>query len=275
MTEKLRKGSFMNVEIAQRLASMRREKGYSQEELAARLGLSRQAVSKWERAESSPDTGNLVALAKLYGVTVDELLRVEEDIEDDVRFEECDRDAVDTGATKEAQIQAQEAAVRANEAAVRAAQAAVAAAQARATAEQAHAPAPVGQPASVAPGQQPAPAPAPVGQSAPAASAQQPAPSAASVPSAVHMQQPVVPQPRQTWSPQESDAARHGEDGRRRGRGPWTTFPYPILCVIVFLALGFFCGAWHPGWLVFLTIPLYYWIAHIIENDPNYRAGRR
>ena len=44
----------MNVEIAQRLAEMRRAKGYSQEELAEKLGLSRQAVSKWERAESSP-----------------------------------------------------------------------------------------------------------------------------------------------------------------------------------------------------------------------------
>ena len=63
----------MNVEIAQRLAAMRREKGYSQEELANRLGLSRQAVSKWERAESSPDTGNLIALADLYGVTLDDL----------------------------------------------------------------------------------------------------------------------------------------------------------------------------------------------------------
>ena len=77
----------MNVEIAQRLAEMRREKGFSQEELAARLGLSRQAVSKWERAESSPDTGNLIALADLYGVTLDELVRVEADIADDVTFE--------------------------------------------------------------------------------------------------------------------------------------------------------------------------------------------
>ena len=70
----------MNVEIAQRLAEMRRAKGYSQEELAEKLGLSRQAVSKWERAESSPDTGNIIALAKLYGVTIDELLRVDEDV---------------------------------------------------------------------------------------------------------------------------------------------------------------------------------------------------
>lgn len=131
MSPTSKKGSFMNVEIAQRLAAMRREQGYSQEELAERLGLSRQAVSKWERAESSPDTGNLIALAKLYGVSLDDLLRIDEDVVDDVAFEEKDKHAT-------AEAQAQEAAVRANEAAVRAAQAAVAAAQARATAEQAH-----------------------------------------------------------------------------------------------------------------------------------------
>lgn len=42
----------MNVETAQRLADLRRSKGFSQEGLARKLGLSRQAVSKWERAES-------------------------------------------------------------------------------------------------------------------------------------------------------------------------------------------------------------------------------
>ena len=64
----------MNVETAQRLADLRRSKGFSQEGLARKLGLSRQAVSKWERAESSPDTENLISLAKLYGVSLDELL---------------------------------------------------------------------------------------------------------------------------------------------------------------------------------------------------------
>ena len=71
----------MNIEIANRLAKLRKEKGYSQEELAEKLGLSRQAVSKWDRAESSPDTDNLICLAKLYNVSLDELLRTEEDIE--------------------------------------------------------------------------------------------------------------------------------------------------------------------------------------------------
>ena len=81
----------MNVKIAQRLAELRRARGYSQESLARELGLSRQAVSKWERAESSPDTENLIALARLYGVSLDELLRVDEEIEDDVAFERAER----------------------------------------------------------------------------------------------------------------------------------------------------------------------------------------
>ena len=64
----------MNVEIAQRLAAMRREKGYSQEELANRLGLSRQAVSKWESGATQPELSKLIELSKLYSVSVDELL---------------------------------------------------------------------------------------------------------------------------------------------------------------------------------------------------------
>lgn len=50
------------------------KRGLSQEALADRLGVSRQAVSKWERAESLPDTDNLIALAAIYGLTLDELL---------------------------------------------------------------------------------------------------------------------------------------------------------------------------------------------------------
>ena len=72
----------MNIEIANRLQQLRKEKGYSQEELAQALGLSRQAVSKWERAESSPDTDNLICLAKLYGMSLDELLNTDETVEE-------------------------------------------------------------------------------------------------------------------------------------------------------------------------------------------------
>lgn len=83
----------MNVEIAERLAARRKEAGLSREVLAERLGVSRQAVSKWERSESSPDTDNLIALAKLYGVSLDDLLYVDGSIEDDVEFEQADRAA--------------------------------------------------------------------------------------------------------------------------------------------------------------------------------------
>ena len=72
----------MNLEIANRLQKLRKENGYSQEELADKLGISRQAVSKWERAESSPDTDNLIILARLYNVSLDELLSDNESSEE-------------------------------------------------------------------------------------------------------------------------------------------------------------------------------------------------
>ncbi|MDB1829185.1 helix-turn-helix domain-containing protein [Collinsella aerofaciens] len=64
----------MDLAMAQRLVDRRKAAGLSQEALAAQLGVSRQAVSKWERSESSPDTDNLIALAALYGVSLDMLL---------------------------------------------------------------------------------------------------------------------------------------------------------------------------------------------------------
>ncbi|MBS5058788.1 MAG: helix-turn-helix transcriptional regulator [Collinsella sp.] len=64
----------MDLAMAQRLVDRRKAAGLSQEALAAQLGVSRQDVSKWERSESSPDTDNLIALAALYGVSLDELL---------------------------------------------------------------------------------------------------------------------------------------------------------------------------------------------------------
>lgn len=64
----------MDLAMAQRLVDRRKAASLSQEALAAQLGVSRQAVSKWERSESSPDTDNLIALAALYGVSLDELL---------------------------------------------------------------------------------------------------------------------------------------------------------------------------------------------------------
>lgn len=64
----------MNLQTAQRLQQLRKQHGYSQEELAEKLNVSRQAVSKWERGEASPDTDNLIQLSAIYGITLDELL---------------------------------------------------------------------------------------------------------------------------------------------------------------------------------------------------------
>ncbi len=72
----------MTIEVANKLVKLRKENGLSQEDLAAKLGISRQAVSKWERAEASPDTDNLICLAKLYNVSLDELLKTDDTIED-------------------------------------------------------------------------------------------------------------------------------------------------------------------------------------------------
>ena len=74
----------MDVDIAKRLADRRRAAGFTQEELAEKLGVSRQAVSKWECSESSPDTDNLISLARLYDVSLDDLL-----------YTDVERDCVD------------------------------------------------------------------------------------------------------------------------------------------------------------------------------------
>lgn len=147
----------MNIEIANRLVQLRKEKGYSQEELASKLGLSRQAVSKWERAEASPDTDNLILLARLYGVSLDDLLATNDEIP--------------------------------------------------------------------------------------------------------------LPKNENTKSEDPCDgcerfpAGCHGCEDKKKEHNLMLAFPYPVLVVIVFLLLGFLGGWWHPGWMVFLTIPLYYCIA--------------
>lgn len=70
----------MNIEIANRLVALRKKNGFSQEQLAEKIGVSRQAVSKWERSEASPDTDNLILLARIYNVSLDELLSTDDEI---------------------------------------------------------------------------------------------------------------------------------------------------------------------------------------------------
>ncbi len=145
----------MNIEIANRLVELRKANGYSQEALAAKLGISRQAISKWERAEASPDTDNLMALAELYGTTLDALVNTEND-----RY--IMGDAPDANAANE--------------------------------------------PAAAAPAK-----------------------------------------------PPKTELQKQGEKMLK--------FPFPLLVVIVFVALGFALRIWHPAWLLFMLIPIYYHFA--------------
>lgn len=64
----------MNESIGNRIAKLRKENRMSQENLAEKLGVSAQAVSKWENGQSCPDISLLPQIAKLLGVSVDELL---------------------------------------------------------------------------------------------------------------------------------------------------------------------------------------------------------
>lgn len=64
--------------IAQNLSVLRKHHGYSQEDVAEKIGVSRQAVAKWETGETTPDLVNCDALADLYNVSVDDLLHFDQ-----------------------------------------------------------------------------------------------------------------------------------------------------------------------------------------------------
>lgn len=60
--------------LGEKLQRLRKEQGWTQEELAARLNISRQAISKWESGASVPDTENVIQISRLFHVSTDSLL---------------------------------------------------------------------------------------------------------------------------------------------------------------------------------------------------------
>lgn len=148
----------MNIEIANRLLELRKRHQLSQEELAAKIGVSRQAVSKWERAEACPDTDNLILLANLYQVSLDDMLATSE------------------------------------------------------------------------------------------------------LPPVPPMAQPVAVPAGQPFRPEE-------EEPSMTRTIAWSKMPYPLFIVLAYLILGFFFQLWHPGWLLFLTIPIYYIVADQVDKQ--------
>ena len=149
--------------IADRIQSLRKRQGLSQEELADSVGVSRQAVSKWERAESAPDTDNIIALARLYGTSLDELLLGGREGGAEAR-------RVQSEESEEEQIFSTAAA----------------------------------------------------------------------------------------WEEAEEACNR---ERRRRIKRAMDHFPYPMIITVAYLVLGFTTGWGHPGWMLFMTIPIYYCVA--------------
>ena len=60
--------------FAEKLRSVRKQAGMSQEQLAGKLGVSRQAVTKWETDTGIPDIENIMAISALFDISIDELL---------------------------------------------------------------------------------------------------------------------------------------------------------------------------------------------------------
>ena len=75
--------------IADRILTLRKSKGMSQEQLAEAMGVSRQAVSKWESEQASPDPEKIIAMSEIFGVTTDYLLKgIEPEKEAEIKPEE-------------------------------------------------------------------------------------------------------------------------------------------------------------------------------------------
>lgn len=70
------------MEFSNRLYQLRKQKGMSQEELASRLNVSRQTVSKWEVGDSTPDMEKLVAISDLFEVSLDQLVMGKETVKE-------------------------------------------------------------------------------------------------------------------------------------------------------------------------------------------------
>jgi len=63
------------MKFCEKLIQLRKQKGYSQESLAEKLDVSRQAISRWENGETTPDMSVLIKLCEVYSISADYLIR--------------------------------------------------------------------------------------------------------------------------------------------------------------------------------------------------------
>lgn len=202
----------MDIKTANRLQQLRKMNGYSQDALAEKLGISRQAISKWERAESSPDTDNLIALADLYGMTLDELLNSEND-----------KVIIDPSPSEESKADA----------------------------------APKKRRPSLhgALGKKLFKFPYPI------------------VVTIVYVLVGILAKVwHPTWILFLTIAVYYHFAGAcfaKSKKGFMLALPFPEVIVIIFLILGFCGSLWHPAWILFLLIPVYYWAVAMYVKVPK------
>ncbi|WP_082197157.1 helix-turn-helix domain-containing protein [Bacillus sp. FJAT-27916] len=78
----------MDNDFGSKLKTLREERKWSQDELAKELNMSRQAVYKWESGRGYPDIQNLIRISDLFGVTVDDLIRNDKKLQDQISIKE-------------------------------------------------------------------------------------------------------------------------------------------------------------------------------------------
>lgn len=272
-----RRNSSMYEALPQRLATLRRNKAISQEELANTLGVSRQAVSKWERGESSPDTLNLIGLADLYNMSLDELVRGANAAPSDPESNPAPSQelaeesspasqAPDLIITPEDSTEQPSSATEVQNSTTKVTECA---SDGVVKVEVVTTTIPLEAASTFMPKTE---TNAP-DKTKPQGHYPAPDPRHLEIPVAINTPKAQTPDPHPTAS---SPQSIHPHDFKppkkpKKTEGALMMFPYPAACALLFILMGFGFDAWHPGWIIFLTIPIYYWIAEIIEKDPLYQ----
>lgn len=214
----------MTLEIANRLCAYRKHHGLSQEELADRIGVSRQAVSKWERAEASPDTDNLILLSKEYGVTLDELLYKDPVLEEPDTPPQAEKPKTTISFKDGIHVDTPDESVHIDARGIHVDNAD----------DHVH-----------------------IGWDGIHTKPKRPCTIVIDEDGNEHFYDDDGDEfsPEELWSKPTKWYA------------VWKAFPWPILCVTAYLLLGFLVpGGWACGWLVFLTVPLYYSLGKAIQR---------
>lgn len=74
--------------ISERLKELRKQSGFTQEQIAEKLNVTRSAVARWETGKGIPDISNLIVISEVYGISLDELIKGDKQIENKIIADE-------------------------------------------------------------------------------------------------------------------------------------------------------------------------------------------